>query len=370
MQDISKEISLKEVRLENIRDGIGEGLLEAGNINKDVFVLCADLTESTRATAFKERFPNRFVEIGVSEQNLIGVSVGLSMINKIPFALSFAVFSPGRTWDQIRVNVCYNNANVKIIGGHAGITAGADGATHQALEDIAIMRVLPNMTVIVPCDKEQARKAVISSSNHLGPVYIRSSRDKSASITDKNTPFEIGVAQVLAHGKDVLIIACGIMVHEALVARDNLLKESGLSCSVVNFHTIKPIDKKTLVYLASQHKLCVVCEEHQINGGLFGAVSEVLSSLHPIKIISVSVKDSFGESGEAKELLKKYNLDSTSIINVIKDNFRKNHFFKERYICEKCLREYNKPQNCEDCGIEVIKKCLNCDNPKSRCICC
>lgn len=369
MQDISRQVNLKEVKLEYIRDGIGEALVEAGEINKNVFVLCADLTESTRASMFKQRFPSRFVEVGVSEQNLIGVSVGLSMINKVVFALSFAVFSPGRTWDQIRVNVCYNNANVKIIGGHAGLTTGADGATHQALEDISIMRVLPNMTVIVPCDKEQARKATVASSNHIGPVYVRGSRDKSAVITNKNTPFEIGVAQVLAHGKDVLIIACGIMVYEALIAREELLKQ-GVSCSVVNLHTIKPIDKQTLVYLATQHKFCLVCEEHQINGGLFGAVSELLSSLHPIKTISIGVKDSFGESGEARELLKKYQIDSSSIINTIMDNFRKSHFFKESYICKNCLREYNKAQKCEDCGIEVTKKCPNCENPKDRCICC
>lgn len=368
MQDISKEISLKEAKLEYIRDGIGEGLVQAGE-NKDVFVLCADLTESTRATYFKERFPNRFIEVGVSEQNLIGVSVGLSMINKIPFALSFAVFSPARTWDQIRVNVCYNNANVKIVGGHAGITTGADGATHQALEDIAIMRVLPNMTVIVPCDREQARKAVIASSRRFGPVYIRSSRDKSPSLTSKNTPFEVGVAQVLAHGKDVFIVACGIMVYEALVAREALLKE-GISCSVVNCHTIKPIDKNTLVYLASTHKICVVCEEHQSAGGLFGAVSEVLSNLHPIKTISIGIKDTFGESGESRELMQKYGIDSLSIVKIVKDNSAKSHFFKESYICESCLRESDKKQKCENCGVDVTRKCPNCGNPKSRCICC
>lgn len=369
MQDISSDINLKEAKLEYIRDGIGEGLVEAGEKNKDVFVICADLSESTRAIMFKERFPQRFVEVGVSEQNLIGVSVGLSMVGKVSFAMSYAAFSPGISWGQIRVCVCYNNANVKIIGGHGGITTGADGATHQALEDIAITRVLPNMTVIVPCDKQQARKAVVQSSKYSGPVYIRSSRDKSFSLTRSSTPFEIGKMQVLAHGSEVLIVACGIMVYEALLAREVLLKE-GISCSVVNCHTIKPIDKEALVYLSYKHKICVVCEEHQSAGGLFSAVSEVLSSRYPIKILSVGIKDSFGESGDPRELMLKYGIDSSSIVSLIKNNFSKKSYFKESYICRDCLREYNKEQKCDACGGQVIEKCLNCENPKDRCICC
>lgn len=300
------------------RDGYGEGVVEAGKKNTNVVVLCCDLTESTRSDTFKKEFPDRFIELGVAEQNMAGVGAGMALSGKVPFVASYAVFSPGRNWDQIRVSICYTNANVKIIGAHAGISVGPDGATHQALEDIAITRVLPNMTVLVPADYEQTKKAVISAASVDGPVYIRFGRNKTAAFTTRMTPFEIGKAQVLRRGGQVGVIAAGPLVYEALMAAEELASE--VDVEVINLHTIKPVDRDEIVRLAQKTKRIVTVEEHQINGGVGGAVAEVLMEEGVgAKMIRVGMRDSFGESGEPDELLAKYGMDRKAIIKAIRE---------------------------------------------------
>jgi len=245
------------------------------------------------------------------------MATGLALSGKIPFACLFGVLSPGRTWDQIRVSVCYTNANVKIMGHHTGLTVGEDGATHQALEDIALMRVLPNMTVIVPCDFNQAKLATIAAATHQGPVYIRFNREKSAILTSDQTTFAIGKAQVLREGKDVTIVACGLMVAESLKAAEQL-QSVGISGEVINCHTIKPIDVETIITSAQKSGKVVTVEEHQIIGGLGGAVAEVLSEYHPTPLLRIGMQNQFGESGTAQALLEKYSLTAQAIAEKIK----------------------------------------------------
>jgi transketolase len=299
---------------ESTRDGFGKGLLDLG-ANENVVVLSADLSESTRAKPFKDSYPERYIECGVAEQNMAGIAAGLALSGKIPFATSFAVFSPGRNWEQIRVSICYNKANVKIASTHAGLSTGADGATHQALEDIAIMRCLPNMAVVVPCDAVEARKATSAVANLKGPCYLRLGRDKCTTITDDKTHFKIGKADVLRQGKDVTVIACGIMVVEALKAATEL--KGKISVRVINCHTIKPLDKSTILKAAKETKAVVTAEEHQISGGLGSAVAELLSQSSCVPIRMVGVKDTFGESGTPKELLEKYGLTYKYIVKAI-----------------------------------------------------
>lgn len=299
------------------RDGYGLGLVELGKKNKNIMALCCDLTDSTRVGWFKEKFPKQYVECGVAEQNMAGIAAGLSLEGKIPFISSYAVFSPGRNWDQIRVSICYPNANVKIQGAHAGVSVGPDGATHQALEDVAITRCLPNMTVLVPADTNQAFKATIAAAKIKGPVYIRLARDKVPVITTKSTPFTVGKADIYKDGKDVAIIASGILVYEALVAAEQLEKK-GISAMVINCHTIKPIDKKTIIAAAKKTKAIVSAEEHQITGGLGSAIAEVLSEHYPVPIQYVGVKDRFGESGTPDELLDHFGLRSKDIVKAVK----------------------------------------------------
>ena len=310
--------NLKDVEKIPSRDGFGHGLVEAGKKNKNVVSLCCDLTDSTRASWFKKEFPKRFIEVGVAEQNMMGIAAGLSFTGKIPFISSYAVFNPGRNWDQLRVSVCYSNANVKIEGAHAGISVGPDGATHQALEDIAITRCLPNLTVIVPSDAIEAQKATVAACLIKGPVYLRYGREKVPVITTKKTPFKIGKAYVYREGKDVAVVACGILVYEALIAAEKLQSE-GISVMVINNPTIKPIDKETLIKAAKKTKAVVTAEEHQIHGGLGSAVSEVLSQNCPVPMRIVGVKDRFGESGKPEELLKKFGCTSEAIIKSIKE---------------------------------------------------
>lgn len=298
------------------RNGYGEGVMAAGAKNKNVVVLCCDLTESTRSLAFAQKFPERFFEIGVAEQNLAGVGAGMAAAGLVPFISSYAVFSPGRNWDQIRVSICYSNLNVKIIGAHSGISVGPDGATHQALEDIAIMRVLPNMTVLVPCDAHEARRAVIAAAEMRGPVYIRLAREATPVITTEKTPFKIGAAQILRKGRDVTIIGCGPLVYEALVAAEILAKQ-GIEAEVINCATIKPLDTKTILASARKTGRVVTVEEHQIAGGLHGAVAEFLSAKFPVKITPVGMPDSFGESGEPDELLKKYHMKAADVVKAM-----------------------------------------------------
>jgi len=318
----SSKLQLKVKSLGNIdfkacRDAFGEALLELGKKNKDVVVVSADLAESTRSLEFGKKYPSRFFEVGVAEQNMAGIAAGLALEGLLPFICSFAVFSPGRNWEQIRVSVCYNKANVKIVSSHAGLNVGEDGATHQALEDIALMRVLPNMTVIAPCDYLETQKAVLAAAKLKGPVYIRYGREKTPVITSKQSKFQIGKADILRQGKDVTIIACGPMVYEALQAAAELAKQK-ISVEVINCHTIKPIDKATIIKSVKKTKKIVTIEEHQVNGGLGSAVAEVLSQNCPVPMKIIGMPDKFGESGTGRQLLDKYNLNSKGIIDVIK----------------------------------------------------
>lgn len=307
-----------------IRQGYGEGLAIAGEKNENVVALCADLTDSTKTALFKEKFPDRFIQMGVAEQNMAAVAAGLEHIGKIPFISSYAVFSPGRNNEQIRTLISYSGRNVKIIGAHAGISVGPDGATHQALEDIALMRVQPRMTVIVPCDSIETRKAVIAAAEIRGPVYLRLAREKTPVFTTEETPFEIGKALVLRdpemgtdHKADVAIIACGPLVHNAMLAADQLSKE-GIECIVINNHTIKPMDEEAIIGAAKKTRRVVTVEEHQINGGLGSAVCEILSENYPVPVMRVGVRDRFGESGEPNELIEKFGMGVNSIKEAVK----------------------------------------------------
>jgi transketolase len=308
---------LREVKWIPSRDGYGKGLVALGEKNENVVALCCDLTDSTRVAWFKEKFPDRFIEVGVAEQNMMGLAAGLAKEGKIPFVSSYAVFSPGRNWDQLRISVCYSEENVKIQGAHAGISVGPDGATHQALEDIAITRCIPNLTVIVPADAIEGEKATIQAGLIKGPVYLRFGREKVPTITTERTPFRIGKAETYREGKDVCIVACGIMVYEALIAAEKLEKE-GIDATVMNCHTIKPIDKEALITAAKKTKAIVTAEEHQIQGGMGSAVAEVLSQHFPVPIKFVGIKDRFGESGQPEELLEKFGCTSKSIIEATK----------------------------------------------------
>ncbi len=299
-----------------IRSGFGEGLVVAGEADKNIVALCADLTESTKMLAFKEKFPDRFIEIGVAEQNLASVASGMASMGKLPVISSYAMFSPGRNWEQIRTTICYNDRKVIIAGSHAGISVGPDGGTHQAVEDIAITRVIPNMTVISPCDSIEAKKAMIAiaKSDIKTPVYLRLAREKTPVITTDETPFEVGVAQVLYEGPkpEVTIVATGALVHKALLAATELEKEN-VGCIVLNLATIKPLDEETIIEAAKKTGAVVTVEEHQIAGGMGSAVSECLAQTHPAPIEFVGVRDLFGQSGTQEELLKHYNLDVSDI---------------------------------------------------------
>ena len=311
------EENLKEAKRIPSRDGYGKGLVELGEKDKNIVALCCDLTESTRMEWFREKFPERFIEVGVAEQNMMGIAAGLAKEGKIPFVSSYAVFSPGRNWDQLRVSVCYSESNVKVEGAHAGISVGPDGATHQALEDIAITRCLPNLTVVVPADAVEGEKATIQAGLIKGPFYLRFGREKVPTITTERTPFQIGKAEVFRKGKDVAVVACGVMVFDALVAAEELEKE-GIEVMVINNHTIKPIDKKTLVEAAKKTGAVVTAEEHQVMGGMGSAVAEVLSQEFPVPMEFVGIQDRFGESGQPEELMEKFGCTPKDIIQAVK----------------------------------------------------
>ncbi len=316
-QALNKKLFSKDVGQIPTRNGYGDGLLEIAEKNKRVVVLTGDLAESTRVLAFAKKYPDRFVECGVAEQNMAGIAAGLALSGKIPFISSYAVFSPGRNWDQLRVSTCINNANVKIAGAHAGISVGPDGATHQALEDIAIMRVLPRMTVVVPCDYEETRKVVHAAVAMNGPLYFRFAREKTPVITTTKTPFQIGRAEIFRKGKDVSIIACGPLVYQALVAAQELLKQ-GINCEVINNHTIKPLDEKTLLASVRKTHAVVTVEEHQIMAGAGSALCELFSKNFPVQIEMVGMRDSYGESGTPTELLEKYGMSVKAIKSAVK----------------------------------------------------
>jgi transketolase len=293
------------------RDVYGQTLVELGKQNNNIVVCDSDLAGSTRTIIFGKEFPQRFFNFGVAEQNMMATSVGLAACGKIVFASTFAMFATGRAWEQIRNSICYNNFNIKIVATHAGITVGPDGASHQALEDIALMRVIPTMQVVVPCDGPQTRDAIIACANTPGPFYIRLGRAKVPTLENKS-PFELGKAQILRDGTDVSILACGIMVEEALKAADNLASR-GIKARVVNVHTIKPLDEDTILRCARETRGIVTCEEHSITGGLGSAVAELLSEANPVKLVRIGVKNRFGQSGEPYELLREYGLTSVDI---------------------------------------------------------
>lgn len=294
------------------RDVYGQTLIELGRQNKNIVVFDADLSSSTRTALFAREFAERFFNFGVAEQNMMATAAGMASCGKTVFVSTFAIFAAGRAWDQVRNTISYNNFNVKIVASHAGITVGPDGASHQALEDIALMRVLPNMSVIVPCDAPQTRQAVIAASGMPGPFYIRLGRGKVPTIEDKGD-FVIGKAQILAQGDDLAIFSCGIMVSEALKAVKSL-KEKGISARLINMHTIKPLDTEVIKKAAKETKGIVVCEEHLVSAGLAAAIDEVVAENCPKKVLCLGIKNRFGQSGEPSELLKEYNLTTEDII--------------------------------------------------------
>lgn len=301
------------------RDGFGHGVVEAGGKNANVIVLCADLAESTRSHWFKEKFPDRYIEVGVAEQNLAAIGSGFANYGKIPFIASYAAFNPGRNNEQIRTTVAINNVPVKICGMHAGISVGPDGATHQALEDIGLMRMLPNMTVIVPADAEEGRKATIAVAENGAPTYLRFGREKTPVMTTVATPFEIGKAYIVwdSDSPQVALIACGALLYNALVAAKKL-EENGINTMVINNHTIKPLDQETILAAAGSTGAVVTVEEHQVHGGLGSAVAELLAEQHPVPIEFIGVRDRFGQSGETGELMQEYGLDTDSIVAAAK----------------------------------------------------
>lgn len=299
------------------RRGYGKGVVEAGEKDSRVVVLCADLMESTMSHWFYENFPERYIEVGVAEQNMATIASGMANYGKIPFIASYAAFSPGRNNEQIRTTISLNNVPVKIAGAHAGISVGPDGATHQQLEDIALMRVQPNMVVVVGCDAVEVQKATVAAAFNGKPTYLRFGRADSPVFTTADTPFEIGRAEVFRDGKDCAIIGCGMLLYNALVAAEELSKE-GIECMVINSHTVSPLDEKTIIAAAQKNGAVVSVEEHQINGGLGSAIAECLSRNYPVPQEYIGVKNRFGESGEHEELIEKFEMGTSSIKEAVK----------------------------------------------------
>ncbi len=307
-----KDVLAKDIALDANRAGFGRGLLEAGKRNINVVAACADLTDSTKISLFAKEFPDRFVQIGVAEQNLVTVGSGLAAMGKIPFVASYAAFSPGRNWEQIRTTICLNDRPVKIVGAHTGLYTGKDGATHQMLEDIALMRVLPNMVVLAPGDAVEAEKMTLAMAEDKRPNYIRLSRENTPVITTADTPFEIGKAYVYTHGNDLTIISTGTMTYQAMVAAMKLYTQ-GIDVEVIHVPTIKPLDAVTILKSVEKTKAVITIEEAQINGGLGGAVAELLSEECPRKLKRMGMRDHFGESGNPDELLNHFGLTAKHI---------------------------------------------------------
>lgn len=310
---LAGDVRGKDIKKESIRDGFGRGLLEAGKQNDRVVGICADLTDSTKMSLFAEAFPDRFIEAGIAEQNITTVGSGMAAMGKIPFVSSYAAFCPGRTWEQIRTTICLNEQPVKIIGSHAGLYTSPDGATHQALEDITLMRVMPNMVVLVPCDSVEAEKMAPLMAKDRQPNYVRLARGASPILTTPKTPFAIGPAYVFRSGTDVTLVATGTMTYQALLAAE-ILEKDGISAEVIHVPTVKPLDEKTILQSAKKTGAVVTAEEGQIAGGLGGAVAEVLGEHHPVPIKRIGMQDQFGQSASTpEELLKHYGLDAPHI---------------------------------------------------------
>lgn len=312
MSDLHLEALNASLEKEPIRKGFGRGLLEAGKQNENVVAACADLTDSTQMSLFAKEFPDRFINVGVAEQNLVTVGAGLAAMGKIPFVSSYAAFSPGRNWEQIRTTICINDRPVKIIGSHAGVSVGPDGATHQMLEDIALMRALPNMVVVAPCDSLEAERATLALAKDKRPNYMRLAREATPIITTAKTPFELGKAYVFTEGDDLTIIATGTMTYQAMAAAEMLFK-NGIDAEVINAPTIKPLDNVTILKSVTKTGAVITVEEAQINGGLGGAVAELLSEQLPTKLKRIGMRDRFGESGEPEELLHHFGLTAKHI---------------------------------------------------------
>lgn len=301
-----------------MRDGYGKALLKLIGNGKPVVALDADVAKSTRTVWVRDQYPEHFLDMGIAEQDMVGTASGLALGGMIPFASTYGVFLAGRAWDQIRTTVCYNNLNVKLAGAHAGISVGPDGATHQALEDVALMRVLPNMTVVVPCDAVETEKATLALAEREGPCYIRFGREAVPVITDEDSPFEIGKANVLRDGKDAVLFANGAMVYEGLEAAKRLSGE-GIDLMVVNLHTIKPLDQEAVVAAARKTGRVITAEEHQAAGGMGSAVAECLVQHYPVPMCILGMQDGFGESGAPDELMKRYGFSSDAIYQAVKD---------------------------------------------------
>jgi len=314
---LNQKVFTPDIEQKPTRDGFGEGLVLAGKENPNVVALCADLADSTRVGMFQKVFPERYIEVGIAEQNMMGLAAGMALAGKIPFISTYAVFCPGRNWDQMRVSVCYNNANVKMSGAHAGVSVGPDGATHQGLEDIAITRCLPNLIVIAPGDAIETRKATLAAAKYIGPVYLRFAREKTPIFTTEETPFEIGKAISLREGKDVAIIGCGPLLYNALEAAEELAKE-GIEAMVINNHTIKPMDNNAIIEAAKTCGAIVTVEDHQIMGGMGSAVAEVLSQNYPVPMEFIGMRDRFGESGEPNELIEAFGMGKNAIKETVK----------------------------------------------------
>ncbi len=312
---------MAEVKNIATRESYGNALAELGKINPNVVVLDADLAGATKTGTFKKAFPERFFDCGIAEANMIGIAAGLSTTGKIPFASSFAMFAAGRAFEQIRNSVGYPHLNVKICASHAGISVGEDGATHQCNEDIALMRSIPGMVVINPCDDVEARAAVFAAAEYVGPVYMRLGRLAVPVINDENYKFELGKGVTMREGKDVTIIATGLMVARAMDAA-NTLAADGIDARVINIHTIKPIDKDIIIKASKETGCIITAEEHSVIGGLYSAVTEVTSQEAPCKVVPVAVMDTFGKSGPAKELLEVFNLNASTIVEKVKESIK------------------------------------------------
>ncbi|MCE7936580.1 transketolase family protein [Candidatus Saccharibacteria bacterium CPR2] len=309
---IINDLHPERIEKEPIRNGFGRGLVEAGRRNENVVALCADLTESTKMDAFAGEFPERYFEVGVAEQNLVTVASGMAAMGKIPFTSSYAAFSPGRNWEQIRTTVCLNERNVKVVGSHAGVSVGPDGATHQMLEDIALMRVLPHMVVVAPGDSVEAQKATLALAEDERPAYLRLAREATAIFTTSRTPFDLNRAYVLKSGEDVSIIATGTMTYHALIAAE-ILEKDKINAEVIHVPVIKPLDVNTILASASKTKAVVTAEEAQINGGFGSAVAEVITENNPVPVRRIGIKDRFGESGSPDELMNVFGLSGHHI---------------------------------------------------------
>ena len=310
---LNEDVFSKDVIEKSPRDAFGKGILEVGEKNENIITLSADLSDSVKLGEFIKKFPKRFIQVGIAEQNMCSIASGLAMEGKIPFVVSHAVFVAYRSWDQIRLSICMTNSNVKICGSHEGFSNGPDGSSAEPLEDIALMRVLPNMIVINPIDYEQTRKAVIEISKHKGPVYLRFSKAKIPEITTKDTPFKIGKADVLIEGKDITLISCGGITYEALVAAKNLRAKYKIEAELISSPTIKPLDEETILKSIKKTGSAITIEEHQINGGLGGAISELLCEKLPTPLLRIGMEDSFGQSGSYEDLKNKYKLSSHHI---------------------------------------------------------